>query len=251
VGLCELPAVTLARWREAAGAAAEAAPPLCYAGLNHLGFFWSPELPALAHPIVRAAIACGDVTEEIVARYGGAPLHYVLDVFEVAAARALGRAKTPGRARQLAAHGAVLLRRFADEPGAVIDELDRRPTPWFERAVAPALHALLGGPAFEAPLDLPGLGLLSEVPADVVVELAGVWSADRAALVPVPERPPAVRALLARMAVAEDALYRAVRDRDRALLGDALDALPLVVPAGDRAALLDCVCEPVSEELAA
>jgi 6-phospho-beta-glucosidase len=260
VGLCELPAVTLARWRAAAGPAAEAAPPLCYAGLNHLGFFWWPELPApahlahlahLAHPVVRAAIACGEVTEEIVARYGGAPLHYVLDVFEVAAARALGRAKAPGRARQLAAHGAVLLRRFADEPGGLIAELDRRPTPWFEHAVAPALHAVLGGPAFEAPLDLPNRGLLSEAPADVVVELTGVWSAERATLAPVPERPPAVRALLARLAAAEDALYRAARDRDRALLGDALDALPLAVPAGDRAALLDCVCEPVSEELAA
>jgi 6-phospho-beta-glucosidase len=247
VGLCELPAVTLARWRAAAGPAAEGAPPLCYAGLNHLGLFWSPERPACAHPVVRAAIARREVTEDIVERYGGAPLHYVLEVFEVEAARALGRARVPGRARELAAHAAALLQRFADEPGARIAELERRSTPWFERAVAPALHAVLGGPAYEAALDLPNAGRLAEAPDEVVVELAGSWTADRAALDPVAERPPAVRALLARLAAAEDLAYRAARGRDPGLLGEALDALPLPVRAGDRDAVLACVCEPIDE----
>ena len=239
VGLCELPGVTIARW--AAGATAG----LHYAGLNHLGFWWSPE--GAGHPALRAAIAAGDVTEELVERYGAAPLHYVLDVFEVEAARALGKARLPGRARQLAAHSAALLRRFADEPGGEIAEQAARATPWFEHAVAPALAAALGGPAFEAALDLRNDGRLDEAPDGVVIELRGRYTGDAATLAPVPARPPAVRAFLARVAAAEDALYRAARDRDRAGLGEALERLPLAVRAADRAAILDGVCAPIAE----
>jgi 6-phospho-beta-glucosidase len=241
VGLCELPAVTLARWQAGVGEA----PPLAYAGLNHLGFWWSPEVPALAHPVLRAAIARGEVTEALVARYGGAPLHYVLDVFEVAAGAALGRSRVPGRARQLAAHNAVLLDRFAGATGPVA-ELAQRPTPWFEQALAPALHAALGGPVFRAPLDLPNGDRLDEAPPAVVVEAMGSYGAD-ATLDAVPPRPPAVRAWLARLAAAEDALYRAAVDRDRRRLGEALDALPLEVRAADRARILDQVCESIEE----
>jgi 6-phospho-beta-glucosidase len=249
VGLCELPAVTLARWT---AAAATAEPPaLCYAGLNHLGFWWSPELPVLAHPVLRAAVAAGDATEDVVMRYGAAPLHYVIEVFEVAAARALGRSRSPGRARQLADHHAGLLRRFSETPGAEIAELARRATPWFEHAVAPALHAVLGGPAFRAPLDLPNAGRLAEAPAEVVVELMGTLGAGGATLDPVPPRPPAVGAFLAQLASSEDTLYRAALGRDRGLLGAALDALPLPVRAADRAAILDAVCAPIPGEVAA
>jgi 6-phospho-beta-glucosidase len=249
VGLCELPAVTLARWT--AAAAAPAAPALYYAGLNHLGFWWSPELPALDHPVLRAAITGGDVTEELVARYGAAPLHYVLDVFEVDAARALGRSRSPGRARQLAEHNAALVRRFGADPGAEIRELAQRATPWFEHALAPALHAALGGPALRAPLDLPNADQLAEAPRDVVVELAGMYTGDRATFDPVPPRPAAVCAWLAQLARAEDALYRAALHHDRDALGDALDALPLPVRAADRARILDEICAPVEREVAA
>jgi 6-phospho-beta-glucosidase len=249
VGLCELPAVTLARWTAAAEGGA--APVLRYAGLNHLGFWWSPGQPALAHPVLRAAVATGEVTAEVVARYDAAPLHYVLDVFEVAAARALGRSKTPGRARQLAELHTRLLERFTDQPGAVVPELAQRPTPWFEHAVAPALHAALGGPVFRAPLDLPNAGRLDEVAADVVVELVGSYGGGHATLDPVPARPPAVRALLARLAAAEDALYRAALHRDRRLLGDALAALPLSLRAADAAAILHGMCESIDPEVPA
>jgi 6-phospho-beta-glucosidase len=250
VGLCELPALTLARWTAAARAGA---PPLRYAGLNHLGFWWSPEVPAIEHPVLRAAIERGEATEELVARYGGAPLHYVLDVYEVDAARQLGRSRAAGRARQLAEHSAVLLRRFGEAPGAEIAELARRATPWFELAVAPALHAALGGPAFCAPIDLPNAGRLAEIPPQVVVELAGSYTGARATLDAVPPRPPALRAWLARLGAAEDALYRAALHRDRGLLGEALDALPLRVPvrAADRARILDEVCAPIATEVAA
>jgi 6-phospho-beta-glucosidase len=249
VGLCELPGVTLARWTAAAGPAAAGAPPLCYAGLNHLGCFWPEAGPALAHPVIRAAIAAGDATEELVERLGAAPLHYLIDVLEPATARRLGRERRPGRAGELAGLQAVLLQQFARSPGARVAELDRRPTPWLEHAVVPALHAALGGPPFQAALDLPNAATLDEAPAGVVVELAGRLDAGGARFDPAPARrparPPAVRALLGRLAGAEDALYRAAIGRDRALLGDALEALPVDVPRGARERLLDCICEPV------
>jgi 6-phospho-beta-glucosidase len=247
VGLCELPAVTRARWSAAAGPAVPAAAPLAYAGLNHLGCFWPEDGPALEHPIVRAAIACGDVTAELVARLGAAPLHYLIDVFEPEVARRLGRARRPDRARELAALSAALVQRFAAAPGADAPELDRRPTPWFEHALVPALHAALGGPPFRGPLDLPNAGALDEAPAGAVVELWGRLDAGGARLDPAPARPPGVRALLARLASAEDALYRAALGRDRALLGDALDALPVRVPRGARADLLDDICAQLPE----
>jgi 6-phospho-beta-glucosidase len=246
VGLCELPTVTLARWTAAAGPGA--APGLQYAGLNHLGFFWSTAGPALEHPVVRAAIDARDATPEMVAHHDAVPLHYFVDVFEPVAARALGRPARTGRARVLADHGAVLVRRFAAEPGAVVAELDLRQTPWFEHALAPALHAAIGGPVFVAPLDLPNAGRLAEAPPDTVVELYGCLTAEDATLDPVPPRPAAVRAMLGRLAVAEDLLYRAARDRDRVLLGAALDALPLAVRRDDRDRVLDCVCEPIDQE---
>jgi hypothetical protein len=59
-----------------------------------------------------------------------------------------------------------------------------------------------------------------------------------------------VRALVARLAAAEDLLYRAAANRDRALLGAALDALPLpwsdAARGAARADLLDCICLPPS-----
>ena len=204
VGLCELPAVTLARWRTAAGGAP---PALHYAGLNHLGFCWCAELPALAH--------------------------------------SLRRARRPGRAAELAALQAVLLERFIVAPGATVAELAQRPTPWFELAVVPALEAVLGGPPFAGPLDVPNAGALAEAPREAIVELFGTYDATGAALAPIAPRPPAVRDLLARLAHAEDALYRAARARDRGLLHVALEALPLAIRRADREPVLECVCEAV------
>jgi alpha-galactosidase/6-phospho-beta-glucosidase family protein len=83
-----------------------------------------------------------------------------------------------------------------------------------------------------------------------VVELFGCLDAAGAHIDPVPPRPPAVRALVARLAAAEDLLYRAAAGRDRELLAGALDALPLpwtdAARSAARADLLDCICLPPS-----
>jgi hypothetical protein len=52
-----------------------------------------------------------------------------------------------------------------------------------------------------------------------------------------------VRSLVARLAEADDALYRAARARDRDQLGRSLDALGLAVRRSDRERVLDCICE--------
>jgi 6-phospho-beta-glucosidase len=250
VGLCELPVVTLDRWRAWAGEAAAAAPPLAYAGLNHLGFFWSPGCPPLDHPVLRAAVERGEVPGELMHRLGAAPLHYFVDVFEPEAARGLGRHRAPGRALELARLQDDLLRRFRDKPGAPVVELDRRPTPWFEQALVPALRAALGGPGYRGAINVAGGGLLEEAAPEVVVELFGCLDAAGAHIDPVPPRPPAVRALVARLAAAEDLLYRAAAGRDRELLAGALCALPLpwtdAARNAARADLLDCICLPPS-----
>ncbi|HKE15762.1 MAG TPA: hypothetical protein VKB80_12890, partial [Kofleriaceae bacterium] len=247
VGLCELPVLTLERWRAAAGAA-EADPPLAYAGLNHLGFFWCPGRPALDHPVLRAAVERAEVPGELARRLDAAPLHYFVDVFEPEAALGAGRRRSPGRALELARLQGDLLRRFRDHPGEPAAELQRRPTPWFEQALVPALHALLGGPTYRGALNVFCAGLLDEAIPQAVVELLGRLGTAGAHIDPVPARPPAVRALLVRLAAAEDLLYRAAAARDRGLLAGALDALPLAWSDAARSAarpeLLDCICSP-------
>ncbi len=252
-GLCELPMATVARWRARAGIDGDGA--LAYAGLNHLGFFWSPAGPAVDHPVLCAAVDGGEVPAEILARLEAAPLHYFVDLFAPEAALRLGRRRAPGRARELADLQETLLVEFRRRPGAAIAELARRPTPWFELSLVPALHAALGGPACTGALDLPNRGALAEAPAEGIVELEGRLDAGGARFDPTPPRPEPVRSLIGRLAAAEDLLYRASRRRDRALLADALLALPLgwagdaaSGSAGDavRAELLDCVCRPLS-----
>ncbi|MEJ7598834.1 MAG: hypothetical protein WKG01_13080 [Kofleriaceae bacterium] len=238
VGLCELPAVTRRRWTEAAGD--PAAPPVSYAGLNHLGFLWSAGTPAEDHPVLCAAVDSGAVPREIMRRFDAAPLHYLIDVFA-----APGRRRV-GRAGELAELHRGLIEEFSARPGAVIEAVDRRATPWFQHALAPALHAVLGGPAFVGTLDLPNAGRLAEVPAAVVIELDGCLTADDATLGSVPARPPAVRDMLASLATAEDALYHAARGRDRKLLEQAVDTLPLEVTSTDMRPLLEAICEQVA-----
>jgi len=269
VGLCELPMVTAARWRAQAGVPREV-PPLAYAGLNHLGFFWDPagaagraaadggpaghrtQTAADAageHPLLRAAVAAGDVPEELLARLSAAPLHYFVDVFEPEAASRIGRQRRPGRAAELVALQADLVQAFRQRSGQPVADLDRRPTPWFDQALVPALHAALGGPAYRAALNLDNGAALAEAPAAAIVELWGRLDGSGARFDPVPARPAPVRAVLARLAAAEDHLYRACVRRDRGLLAEALEALPLAWDRTDaalRAALIDGVCRPLT-----
>jgi 6-phospho-beta-glucosidase len=246
VGLCELPEVTVSRWQARAGAGS----PLGFAGLNHLAFFWPLTGAALDHPVLRAAAELGELPAPLIERLGAAPLHYFLDVFAADEAARLGRTRAPGRADQLAALQRDLIDALRRSPGAPVAAFDRRPTPWFERALVPSVVAVLGGAPHRAALDLrneqAGRPTLDEAPPAVVVEARGVVDARGARFEPVPARPAAVRALIGRFAHAEDLLYRAAVSRDRSLLGAALDALPVAIAAEHREPVIDDIVRPVA-----
>lgn len=245
VGLCELPTVTEARWRAEAD---RAGGPLAYAGLNHLGFFWSEEEGPLDHPVLRVAIARGEVPAELAHRLRAVPLHYYVDVFEAEASRRIGRRRQSGRAAALTRLRDDLVEAFRALPGAEVAELASRPTPWFEVAVVPALAAALGGPVYRGPIDAPGGGALDEVPDQVVIELLGELGGGGFRFDPVPARPVPVRDRIGQLAAAEDLVYRASVGRDRGLLGQALAALPLALDTTSRAAMVDAICFPVGDE---
>ena len=69
---------------------------------------------------------------------------------------------------------------------------------------------------------------------------------DRAILGAVPPRPPEVRAVLAQLATAEDALYAATRGRDRGRLREAIQALPIAVDAAVLTSIVDTIYEEVA-----
>lgn len=247
VGLCELPSMTLARWTHAA--APMKAEDVAYAGLNHLGFFFSDRQRAEHHPILRAAAACNEVPIELLWRFDAAPLHYFVDVFEPGAALKVGRRRRPGRAADLARLQRELLEKFRARPGTYVEALDRRATPWFECALVPALEAVVTGTCFRATFNVRNGGVLPEAPDDVVVELFGEFNGGRVRCDAVRRRPQPVREMIARLAMAEDWCYRGAAERRRDLIDKAIDALPLQLAKGaDRAALLDRICEPSTDQ---
>ena len=82
--------------------------------------------------------------------------------------------------------------------------------------------------------------------AGVVVEPEGCLTDDHAILGAVPPRPPEVRAVLAQLAAAEDALYAAARARDRGRLREAVQALPISVGAAALTSIVDTIYEDVT-----
>jgi 6-phospho-beta-glucosidase len=239
-GLCELPGLTRSRWLAlprtgaAQGAAAGATPPggsaaLSYCGLNHLGWFWPAN--AAGEAALEAAVRAGDVDTEIYGRFGAAPLHYYATVFDQPAAVRLGRTFHPGRASELAALSDSAFEAMRTRPGSDIPELARRSTPWFERAVAPMIDAVTGGGRFDDFLNLPGEGgWLPGSPANAVVEVPVEVASGRIARPPQPPPPRPVSEFLLACATSQDLLSRAAAARDRGMLAQAIEALPLEIP---------------------
>jgi 6-phospho-beta-glucosidase len=244
IGLCELPLVTLEALARAAGVAARDVQ-YRYAGLNHLGWFWDAHAGGV--DVIARAAAAGLADARVIARFGAAPLPYYHDVVDPEAGRRLGRARAPDRALALAALSERLLERFARDPGGAAPELDERPTPWFERAVVPALrHALTGAP-WRGFANVRNRGLLRGLPDDQVVETP--ITADRGGLHPrAPGAvPDPVERFLSAAAHAEDLSYRAARARSPALVAEAIRALPLPIAPEDVPALARLACAAVPD----
>jgi 6-phospho-beta-glucosidase len=233
VGLCELP--TLTRRRLGPG-------PWCYAGLNHLGWFWRPRGDVEPEP-PPAAVGCD---REVWDRFGAVPLAYYYRVFDLRAGARIGVRAPSGRAMVLGSLSARVLSRYAERPGAPVSELDERPTPWFDEVVAPVLATRFGGPLHDGYANVVNRDRLPFLPAGVVVELEARFSATGIEVRSPAHVPRPVSEFLARAAAAEDLAYRAARARRTDLLADALCALPLDVPAARLDELVEATTTPMA-----
>jgi 6-phospho-beta-glucosidase len=242
VGLCELPMSTLESWLGATGHAAGEAS-WRYAGLNHLGWFW--DVRAGGQDILRRLAAgstagsAAPIDGPTLERFQAAPLRYFYDVVDREAGRRLGLERSPGRPRQLSELADVLLRRFAETPGGAAPEEAARPTPWLDRAVAPVVSALLGGPPHDGFVNLRNGTLLPELPAELVVEVAASFSRSGARPVAPGPLPAPVADFLRSMGRSEMLAYLAAGRQDPGLLVDAIRALPLAIGEADVRALAE------------
>jgi 6-phospho-beta-glucosidase len=228
LGLCELPGLTRTRWRRLAPSGESAA--FHYCGLNHLGWFWAANTSGAE--VLDAAVRAGEVDEDIFRRFGAAPLHYYATVFDAAAAARSGRTARPGRALELASLSEVILESMTARPGSEIPELARRPTPWFDCVVAPMIDAMAGPGRFADFLNLPNDGAwLTGSPAMAVVEVPVEVEGGRVTRSPQPPPPRPVSEFLLACAQSQDLQYRAAAARDRGMLAQAIEALPMAIPA--------------------
>jgi 6-phospho-beta-glucosidase len=240
-GLCELPLLTIEGWLAATGhSSAEAT--WRYGGLNHLGWFW--DVRAGGEDVLRrlaagssAIFGAAPIDRPTLERYHAAPLRYFYEVVDPEAGRRLGLERPPGRARRLIELADALFRRFSETPGAAAPEEEARPTPWLDRAFAPVVSSLLGGPPHEGFVNLRNGTLLPELPPELVVEVAATFSTSGARPVAPGRLPGPVADFLRAMGRSETLTFRAADRQDPGLLADAIQALPLRIREAEVQAL--------------
>jgi 6-phospho-beta-glucosidase len=227
IGVCELPAVTLAKLLDD-GPAATLPQGLRYGGLNHLGWFWpmSPRGEAL----LATAADRGVVDAETYCRFQATPLRYYFELFDQPAAGRLGVVRRAGRAQQLMALTERVFQHFAATPGEEVAELAERPTPWFDHALVPILRAILAGDRYCGFANVANHGLIDGLPAELVVELPVLIEGRGIHPATVGAPPAPAAAFLSAVAESEMLTYRAVTQRDTRLILTALAALPLSLP---------------------
>ena len=148
VGICELPWATL----QAVCERVEVAPDrvrFCYAGVNHLGYFYSildGDRDLVREFADRDTFGSGYPTPAQIERFGAVPLKYLRLHHESTAVVAEQRAASVPRGAELLdvqAHAFKALERGNRDK--ILAVLARRPTPWYDQAVAPLLSALIEG----------------------------------------------------------------------------------------------------------
>ena len=223
VGLCELPEVTAQRL---IGRLERADPcPLQVGGLNHISWCWT-ELGADDRALRDAAVAAGLVHEDDWERYGAVPLPYHYRVLRPALGDELGIAQPAGRAQQLVDWSGRVLASMDEHPGEDVEALTARPTPWWDRAVVPALAATTGGQPHEGWCNVVNHGLLPGLPADVVVEVPAVFDEQGVRPRALSDPPTAALDLLRHWAELDRRTLPAARDGDVFALREALEDLP-------------------------
>jgi 6-phospho-beta-glucosidase len=230
-GLCELPLLTIESWL-AATLHSWVEVTWRYGGLNHLGWFWDVRAGGedVLHRLAAdssAIFGAAPIDRPTLERYHAAPLRYFYEVIDREAGRRLGLERPPERARRLIELADALFRRFSETPGVQAPEEESRPTPWLDRAVAPVVSSLLGGPSHGGFVNLRNGKLLPELPPELVVEVAATFSPSGARpVLPGPLPGPVVDFLRA-IGRSEALTFRAADRQDPSLLPDAIRALPL------------------------
>jgi len=221
IGVCELPGVTEAALRSALEPPVE----LVYAGLNHLGWFWTRAGDAGTTDALAPAVDAGLVDPAVLAAFGALPLKYYYWLFDPAAADRLHISRDPDRTAGLIDLRDRTLAEFAATPGAASASLRARPTPWFAEGLVPMLAAILQAVAWRGFANVRNGGLVPELDPDIVVETRATL--DGSHLRPEPlldPMPPAVRTFLDHVARAEDLIYRSwVRDDEELLVEAFID----------------------------
>jgi 6-phospho-beta-glucosidase len=236
VGLCELPLLTIESWLAAIGRSPLEAT-WRYAGLNHLGWFWDVRvgaedvLPRLAAD--DAAPPAAPLDGPTLERWSAAPLRYFYEVVDREAGRRVGLERPTDRAERLIELTDALLQRFSESPGESAPEEAARPTPWLDRAVAPAVSSILGGPPQEGFVNLRNGTLVRELPPELVVEVAATFTGAGPQPVTPGPLPGPVAHFLRAMGRSEMLTFEAANRRDPGLLADAIRALPLEIRDAD------------------
>ncbi len=241
-GVCELPAMTWAALEHhVAAVSRERFRARCgFGGVNHLSWFW-PTTDWAADVLHDAAIAAKLVDPVTWHEFGGVPMPYFYRVVAPDRGRLLGIGQPAGRAEELQELTDAALVAMRAHPGRDVAELRRRPTPWFDQALAPVLVGWFGGVAYEGPLNAVADG------RGGVVESMGEVRAARVTVRTPPTPPSAIAASTGVWARIEQLVVRASVDRDRAALADAMALLPFELTIAQRNTLVDAVtCEAVA-----
>jgi 6-phospho-beta-glucosidase len=238
-GLCELPDTTLRSWLSRLDCPSEGAS-WRYGGLNHLGWFWNFRLSGRdALPLLADSQRPGDpypVDRGTLENYQAAPLRYYYQVFQPEVGLQLGLMRPSNRARELMQLSEMLIAQFDREPGSELPP-GARPTPWFDRAIAPVSAALLGGPPHRGFVNLSNADLIPELNPELVVEVAATFDRDGVTPIQPGALPAAVTRFLDQAGRAELLTFAAATTRDAELLDEAMAALPLAISEQDARAL--------------
>jgi 6-phospho-beta-glucosidase len=223
VGLCELPATTLARLVDASGGDFRDVK-YCYSGFNHRGFLHhvlASEKDLVAWVAnAEPAIDINGISSRTIAKLDAVPLKY-FTLFEE-------NGTFSGRAKFLMDLGNHIMTELAADGTKAPPSLRRRRTDWYDEALVPIMHALAGETMVECFVNLADTtGLVREGPALV----------SRDGILPIAARfapPQAICGWLDRFEFHERSMMACMDSPGRATIKAAIDADP-AIPGGTSA----------------
>ena len=247
LGICELPWVTLQNICATAGVPNDGVR-FGYAGVNHLGWFYS--VKDGDRDLVRAfresgAAGNGFPTPALIETCGAVPLKYLRLHYESDAVVAEQRAEAKPRGAALLDLQDRAFKTFArGSRDEILAALARRPTPWYDQAVAPLLAAVIEGrSATIFFLTVRNDDYYPTIAADEIVEIPHMLADGLFARVaPAAQPPDHILDTLATFVRYERAAAKAIVSRSEGALRGALRIHPWVPPLA---------VEGLSEEIAA